>query len=81
MHYVYILKSERDPTKFYIGETDNIERRLKEHANTKKSQYTFRYLPWILETHVSFNNKLVAKKFEAYLKTGSGRSFIKKHLI
>ncbi len=81
MHYVYILKSDKDPAKFYIGETDNIERRLKEHANPAKDQYTYKYYPWSLETYISFNNKSIAKRFESYLKTGSGRAFFRKHLI
>lgn len=81
MQHVYILKSDKDPAKFYIGQTDNIERRLKEHADPTKDQYTYRYSPWHLETYISFNNKSIAKRFESYLKTSSGRAFLRKHLI
>lgn len=30
MHYVYLLKSQKDQ-KFYIGQTSDLERRLMEH--------------------------------------------------
>ena len=30
MYYVYLLQSQRDK-KYYIGQTDNIQKRLKEH--------------------------------------------------
>jgi putative endonuclease len=30
MYYVYLLQSQKDK-KYYIGQTDNIEKRLKEH--------------------------------------------------
>ncbi len=43
MYKVYILKSSDYP-KTYVGITDNIDRRLKEH-NSGKNFYTKRYKP------------------------------------
>ena len=80
MYYVYVLKSEKS-NKYYIGLTDNLKRRLHEHANPEKDQYTYRYAPWRLETYIVFANRLVASKFEKYLKTSSGRTFLKGHLV
>ena len=83
MHHVYILRSIKSQEKLYIGITTDIERRLCEHANIAKSQYSYRsrYSPWKLETYITFKNQSLAKKCEAYLKTGSGRTFIRRHLI
>ena len=81
MHYVYILKSLKAKDKLYVGLTGNLERRLKEHDETSSDHYTYRHRPWKLETYISFQSNLAAKKFEAYLKTGSGRAFIRRHLI
>jgi putative endonuclease len=81
MYYVYILKSLKDKDRFYIGLTNNLERRLKEHDEPSSDNYTYRYRPWKLATYVVFKNDSTAKKFESYLKTSSGRTFLQRHLI
>jgi predicted GIY-YIG superfamily endonuclease len=79
--YVYILRSKNNPGYFYIGYTANFKRRIKEHLNSKATAYTRQYAPWKLETYVVFRNKDLAKAFEVYLKSHSGRAFLKKRLI
>ena len=81
MYYVYILKSLKVPTQFYVGFTKDLNRRISEHANTAKNHHTYRYAPWKLETYIVFNDLQKAKAFESYLKAGSGRAFLKKHLV
>ena len=80
MHFVYILTSEQDPTKIYIGKTSNLEKRLSEH-NRGESHYTKTYAPWKVETYIAFLNEKSAGIFERYLKAGSGFAFLKKHLL
>ncbi len=80
MHFVYILKSQIDPTKHYVGLTDGIDHRLKEH-NQGRSIYTNKYRPWNLVSYVAFSVKDRAEQFEKYLKRGSGHAFLKKYLI
>ena len=80
MHFVYILKSQIDPAKHYVGLTDDIDRRLKEH-NQGRSIYTNKYQPWNLVSYVAFSAKDRAEQFEKYLKRGSGHAFLKKYLI
>ncbi|MDP2654053.1 MAG: GIY-YIG nuclease family protein [Candidatus Omnitrophota bacterium] len=80
-YYVYILKSQKDPKQFYIGYTADLEKRMEDHQNPKASAYTRQYAPWNLETHVVFQSKELAQKFEIYLKSHSGRVFLRKHLI
>ncbi len=80
MYIVYILKSLKDPKRHYVGITEDLERRLKEH-NTKQSVYSSVYAPWELETFVTFKNRVLAEEFERYLKTGSGNTFLRRKLI
>lgn len=78
MVFVYILESE-DGKHWYVGITDNPDRRLKEH-NDQKGIHTKKYSPWRLKTLISFNDSQRAENFERYLKSHSGRAFTKKHL-
>lgn len=80
MHIVYILTSKKYPDRYYIGITQNLENRIKEH-NNGDSLYTKRYMPWELETYIVFKNKARAEEFEKYLKSGSGFSFLKRRLL
>jgi putative endonuclease len=80
-YYVYILKSQKDPKQFYIGYTTNLENRMEDHANPKATAYTHRYAPWELETHIVFKDMELAKQCEIYLKSHSGRGFLRKRLI
>ena len=77
MYYVYSLKCKDG---FYIGCTDNLKDRIFRHKNghvlaTKERR------PLKLEMYFAFKNTYKAFEFEKYLKSGSGRAFIKKHLL
>jgi putative endonuclease len=78
MWYVYILRSEKAPDRFYIGLTANLKCRHEEH-NAGKSIHTNKFIPWKLVIYIAFADKDKAEKFERYLKSASGRSFAKKH--
>jgi len=80
MYSVYILRSIKKPEKIYIGYTEDLSKRIKEH-NDKKSNYSSRYAPGELETYITYRNKDKAKQFERYLKSGSGFAFLKKRFI
>jgi putative endonuclease len=80
-YFVYILKSQKYPEQFYIGYTANLENRMENHQNPKPTAYTRQYAPWELETYILFKDKRLAQEFEIYLKSHSGRAFLKKHLI
>lgn len=79
MRYVYILKSEIQSERFYVGSTNDLDRRLAEH-NAGHSVYTNKYKPWKIKTYIAFNDDKQADAFEAFLKTGNGRIFAKKRL-
>jgi predicted GIY-YIG superfamily endonuclease len=79
MFYVYILNSLIEKDRMYVGRTSDVENRLKEH-NAGESIHTNKYIPWKLATYLAFDSKEKAVAFERYLKSGSGRSFSKRHL-
>ena len=78
MFYVYLLRSIKYPTKTYVGYTINIKERFADH-NSGESIYSAKYKPWQMEVYFVFREESKAIEFEKYLKSGSGRSFAKKH--
>lgn len=79
VYFVYSIKSEKNPDKYYVGITTDVFKRLKEH-NSGKSIHTNKLKPWQLISYTAFTNKSRAQQFEKYLKTSSGRAFAKKRL-
>ena len=77
---VYILRSQSDPTRHYVGLTDNIDARLEWH-NRGPCGHTIRYRPWKVVITIEFQTGEAAVRFEKYLKSGSGRSFSKRHFV
>jgi predicted GIY-YIG superfamily endonuclease len=76
MYYVYYLKCKDGP---YTGCTNDLKERFNRH---KKGHVpaTAKRLSVDLVFYLAINDKYLAFNFEKYLKSGSGRSFIKKHL-
>lgn len=79
MYYVYILKSQKDGSR-YIGVTEDLKRRIYEH-NSGGAKYSSAKRPFVLLWYSAFAEKQTAYKFEKYLKSSSGYAFTKKHLI
>ena len=78
MKYVYMLQSEASPDRYYVGCTVDLKKRYGEH-NRGESTHTKKFIPWKLVGYLAFSDHNKANKFEAYLKTASGRAFAKKH--
>ena len=78
MYYVYILQSIGFPDRFYIGYTNALKRRLAQH-NSEHTGHTEKYRPWRIKNYFAFDDEQKAKDFEQYLKSQSGREFIKRH--
>jgi putative endonuclease len=72
---VYVLKSEKG--LLYIGQTNNIEDRLKRH-NHNRSIATKNKGLWSLVYQESFETRSLAMKREKSLKTFSGREWIRQ---
>ena len=76
--FVYILRSDRSPSRHYVGITSDVARRLIWH-NAGQNVHTARDRPWSLVVSMEFSTQLTAYRFERYLKSGSGRAFSKRH--
>jgi len=78
MHYVYILKSQKDG-KLYIGYTNDLQNQFKKH-NQGKSFATKTRDPFGLIYYETYLAKADAKKREQFFKIGWGRNYIKRNL-
>jgi putative endonuclease len=76
--FVYILRSESDSERHYVGRTSNVDQRLDWH-NGGPSGYTVHNRPWSIVVSLEFPDERAAARFERYLKSGSGRAFAKRH--
>jgi putative endonuclease len=70
---LYVIQGENN--KRYIGITNNLNRRLREHrsGSTKAGQLLIRFT--LLHTE-EFNDYISARKREKFLKSGQGRKFL-----
>jgi putative endonuclease len=80
MCYVYLLRSVSNPTETYTGLTCDLRQRFHQH-NCGQSTYTRKFMPWELIFYAGFQDEVVARSFERYLKSASGRAFAHKRLI
>ena len=71
MKYVYMLQSETELKRHYVGATFDLRKRLREH-NEGKSLHTKKFMPWKLVGYIAFSDNEKADKFETYLKSASG---------
>ncbi len=77
MYTVYVLKSITR-TYLYVGMTNNIERRFLEHQRGKE-RTTSPYRPFNLVYTENFSLRVEARKQEKYLKSGSGKEWLKRN--
>ncbi|MBU0504627.1 GIY-YIG nuclease family protein [bacterium] len=78
MYYTYILLSHKD-NKFYIGNTNNLKRRFKEHQNGLVRSTKCR-LPVELVFYEAYLNKYDSIKREKYFKSTKGKYSLKNML-
>jgi putative endonuclease len=79
MQYVYILRSQSDPDRHYVGTTTDLRARIAKH-NAGAVSHTSKFVPWRIKTYLAFEDAAQAFAFEAYLKSASGRAFAKRRL-
>ena len=76
--YVYLLVSESDPDRHYVGRTADLADRLRRH-NNGSVPHTAKHAPWRIDVAIAFRDEAKAQAFETYLKSHSGRAFAKRH--
>ena len=82
VYHVYILINSQG--RIYIGQTDNLQRRLSEHNSIVHNinKYTSKFPgPWKLIYSQEHPSRSSAMSREKWLKGTSGRRWIKKTLI
>jgi putative endonuclease len=80
MFHVYVIVSETHPDRYYVGFSSRPNDRLKEH-NEGKNPSTAAFMPWRFAAIFSFPSEQQARRFERYLKGGSGRAFLRRHVL
>jgi putative endonuclease len=79
MFYVYVLKSQKDE-ELYIGSTNDLKRRIKEHQNGKSFSTKLRR-PFELIYYEAYKNEKDAREREQCLKLrGNARRFLKERI-
>jgi len=80
--FVYILRSE-STGKTYVGQTDNLSRRIAEHNDPsfRLTLYTKRNPgPWRLVYSEEYGTRTESMRREKWLKSGQGREWIRAEL-
>ncbi len=75
VYIIYSLKFDR----YYIGMTEEINRRLLEH-NNRKNQSTKAFIPWEVVNIESFGSRIAVREREKYLKSAAGRRWRKLNI-
>jgi putative endonuclease len=75
-YYLYILKSSKIG-KYYIGISQNPQKRLDYH-NTFEKGFTSRYRPWSIVYTQLFNSKFEASMAEKKLKNWKSKNMIER---
>lgn len=78
MNFLVYIIYNKDFDKFYIGQTDNIIRRLEEHKLGKVNYTSKCPGEWMLVYEEIFPNQTEALKRERFLKRQKNKNFYKK---
>lgn len=80
MFTVYVIENQSDKS-WYIGQTDNLKRRLAQHNSGNGGRTTkIKIGSWKLMYAEAYCDKRDAIGREKFLKGGSGRKYLKKQL-
>lgn len=78
-YYVYLIRNALDKG-WYIGFTSDLNQRIKDHNDGKGGRTTRQKKHWRLIYFEGYRNKADALGREKFLKSGSGRKYLKKQL-
>ncbi|MFH1866692.1 MAG: GIY-YIG nuclease family protein [Patescibacteria group bacterium] len=78
-YFVYIIQSQTTK-KLYIGQTNNLEGRLKRH-NKGEVKSTSKYKLWLLIYSKKFSSRSETIKIERYLKSLKNPKYILEKIV
>ena len=78
MWYVYFLELKNGHV--YVGSTDDLKRRVKEH-NQGQVKSTKAYGPAGLKCYIAVETEKKARALEKYFKSGSGKAIALKRFL
>ena len=76
---VYILESINSQ-RYYIGHTNDLERRLDEHNDVSRKGWTRMHVPWRVIYSRTYDTRANAMKEEKRLKSFKNRVTLEKYL-
>ena len=77
-YFIYVLRSIVYKNR-YVGVTENLEKRLKQH-NVGKCRYTKGRRPWEIIYTEEYKDLSSARKREIFLKSGQGRKWLDRNI-
>jgi putative endonuclease len=80
LYFVYVLENNFD-RGWYIGFTTDLKQRIDDHNSGKGGKTTKTKQNWKLIYFEGYQNKKDALGREKFLKSGSGRKYLKKQLL
>jgi putative endonuclease len=80
MFYTYVLLSIKS-NRLYVGYTENLKERLKEHNSGQGGSYSEKNKPFILIYYEAFLAKSDAIVQEKFYKSGYGREVLNGKII
>jgi putative endonuclease len=76
MYYLYILYSTK-ANRYYVGITEDYQRRLDQHNNNRIEKYTGKYKDWELKSVYTIGEDLgKAMEIEKYIKRQKSRKLL-----
>ncbi len=78
MWYVYFLQLGNGD--IYVGSTNDLRRRIASHSRGHVDS-TRVNLPAKLRAYVAVETEIIARQFERYFKSGSGKAVAKKRFL
>lgn len=79
MYYVYLLENQIDKS-WYTGYSADLKQRISDHQNGKGGKTTKQKPHWTLIYYEAYKHKSDAQGGELFLKSGSGKKYLKKQL-
>ncbi len=80
VYYIYVLENAKG--KFYVGQTDNLERRVEQHNSPGESRrYTAKHGPWQLVWSEPHGDRASAMAREKQIKAMKSARWIRENLL